>query len=689
MGNTSLYQGGSVMDMGSMTALDEIKKCIRDNKSFVLQGGAGSGKTETLKRTLEFISDNYPKKKIACITHTNLAVDEIKSRVGRQYTISTIHSFLNGLIKDYKKNIHQVIHELFHLDQMERQEVEAYDGDEKVQKKKEHEKYKKIYEKYASSLFTVKNERIGKVEGKREYDPDPQGFNTALNDKIDALNAEIFEQIQEQDYNQIKYNETRFNNFHDLTFGHDGLLDITFYLFEKYPILGKILQDKYDLIFIDEYQDANEKIIDIFLNKISYNDKILVGLFGDSMQAIYEDGIGDAEKYVHDRTLIRIDKEDNYRCSEQVKNFINKLRNDGLVQELAFKKKEDGTEEAIDERQGSVLLYYSFYEDKPHARSPQEKKDKYIKALDALILKALEAQDNFRQLKLTNKSIAYDAGFGKLYGIFSDRYVEPIDYMNRHLTRLQFTDLLELCEAYKPLTGSPNYNLVLSKLKKQGLSIKSISDKKDVKDKFDKIINSDKGAFQTLNEAFDFELLKKSERHSEYLEQRGRFFDELSTKADFEHFKTLYLDGKNTFNRIKGDLPGLEEDDFKELQRDIKKEAFYQNLFSDDLKFQEIMNYFHYQNEDTQYITMHKTKGSGIDNVLVALDEYFWSEYDFKTVFSEEEDLDKRHKNQRLVYVACSRAKTNLRCVRLVSSEEEEKDITQFFEDNIKVQSLA
>ena len=91
----------------------------------------------------------------------------------------------------------------------------------------------------------------------------------------------------------------------------------------------------------------------------------------------------------------------------------------------------------------------------------------------------------------------------------------------------------------------------------------------------------------------------------------------------------------------------------------------------------------------SKYITMHKTKGSGIDNVLVALDEYFWSEYDFKTVFSEEEDLDKRHKNQRLVYVACSRAKTNLRCVRLVSSEEEEKDITQFFEDNIKVQSLA
>lgn len=692
MGNTSLYQGRSVMDVGTgtMTALDEIKDSIGDNKSFVLQGGAGSGKTETLKQTLEFISNDYPDKKIVCITHTNLAVDEIKSRVDEQYTVSTIHSFLNGFIKDYKKNIHQVIHKLFQLDLMERQELEYYDGDEKVQKKKEHEKYKKTYKKYVSSLFTVKNERAEKVEGKKVYDQDPQGFNAALNDKIDVLNAELLKQIQEKDYNQTpynEYNETMFNNFHNLTFGHDGLLDIASFLFEKYSLIGKILQDKFDCIFIDEYQDANDKNIDILMSKLPAKDKTLIGLFGDSMQAIYEDGIGDVEEYVSGGELRRIDKKDNYRCSEQVKNFINKLRNDGLIQEVAFKKKEDGTEETIDERQGSVVLYYSFYEDKPNAYSSQEKKDEYIKALDALISEALKGQENFKQLKLTNKSIAYDAGFGKLYGIFSDRYVEPIEYMNRHLTRLQFTDLFELCMAYKPLAGSPNYNLVLSKLKKQGLSIKSISDKKDLKEKFDKIINSDKGAFQTLNEAFNFDLLNKSERHSEYLEQRDRLFNGLRTNANFENFKTLYLDGKNTFNRIKDDLPDLDQDDFNELQRDIKRETFYNDLFSGDLKFKEIMNYFHYQNEDTPYITMHKTKGSGIENVLVVLDEYFWSKYDFKTIFSKDHNFEKNKISEQLFYVACSRAKTNLRCVRLVSSEEEEKDITLFFENNIKVQN--
>ena len=99
----------------------EICECIDNRESFVLQGGAGSGKTETLKETLKYISKKYPNKKIACITYTNLAVDEIKERVGEvKYPISTIHSFLHSFVKNYKKNIHQIIFELFKLDEINR-----------------------------------------------------------------------------------------------------------------------------------------------------------------------------------------------------------------------------------------------------------------------------------------------------------------------------------------------------------------------------------------------------------------------------------------------------------------------------------------------------------------------------------------------------------------------------------------
>ena len=45
--------------------------------------------------------------------YTNAAVEEIVRRVGDRYPISTIHSFLYGLIGDYKKNIKAVISALF------------------------------------------------------------------------------------------------------------------------------------------------------------------------------------------------------------------------------------------------------------------------------------------------------------------------------------------------------------------------------------------------------------------------------------------------------------------------------------------------------------------------------------------------------------------------------------------------
>ncbi|MES2676886.1 MAG: ATP-dependent helicase [Pseudomonadota bacterium] len=692
MENPSLYQGGIEMDSRAInTAFGKIKDCIDSNQNFVLQGGAGSGKTETLKQTLEFISKNYPNKKIACITHTNLAADEIKSRVGEEYTISTIHSFLNEFIKNYKKNLHKVIYELFRLDSIERQGTEKYTN-EKEQKEKEHEKYKKVYEKYASFLYKITKERMPKVEGKRDYDKSPEVFNTILNEKINVLNTDIFRQIEARDYNQIEYNDTSFNSFYDLTFGHDGLLDITSLLFEKYPILGKILQDKFDCILIDEYQDTNEKTIKIFLEKLSTPDKTLIGLFGDSMQAIYSDGIGDnIQKYIDNKVLTKINKEDNYRCSQQVIDFINPLRNDSLKQEVAFKNKLDGTMEVFEDRQGRSEFYYMLYDNKPNRNSDKPEKDRYIQFLNALISRAIGDKKDFRQLKLTNKSIASDAGFGNLYEIFDERFTDNKEAMDRELRKLQISSLFELCSAYYPHPNSGlshNYNLVLSKLKKQKFILKKISDKLKIKNGFDLIINSELGVIETINKAFELGLLKKSEQYSSYIEQKDRFFDGLSKDDNFKGFKKLYLEGKNTLNRISNDLPELDQYDFNELQKSVKKEIFYNALFSNELKFKEIINYFNYQNEYTQFITMHKTKGSEINNVLVVLEEYFWGEYDFRSIFSDTNDLEKRYKNQKLFYVACSRAKNNLKCVRLINGEEEEKMLLKYFTDAIKIDNL-
>lgn len=658
-----------------MTPLDSIKQCIEDKKCFVLQGGAGSGKTETLKNILEYISENYPNKKVACITHTNLAVDEIKSRVGDKYTISTIHSFLNYIIKDYKKNIFQCIFELFKVEKIERKEIAFYGGDQTLQKKQEHEKYKKMYEKYANKLVTITGENIDKAAGKRIYDADPVTYNTNLNTRIEALNEIIKSQIEAKDYNKIQYNETRFDSYNDLTFGHDGLLEIAYQLFSSFPKIGKILQDKFDYIFIDEYQDTNEKIIQIFLRHLPQPNKTVIGLFGDAMQSIYKDGIGNVQNYITDQTLEEIIKEDNYRCSVQVVNFINNIRTDGLTQDVQLKH----TESSLNERQGNVNFYYSIVENKPHSRSSDEDKEQYLTLLNNLIEQAKTNQLNSKLLMLTNKSISLEADFQNLYETFSQRYQEPKEYIDEVLIKLQLIDLVELCQSYE----KGDYNFILSELKKVGYPIRTIADKQKLKEDIEDLLNFAGSAIEAVIYAFENNLIKKSESFNAYISRKDAFLANLDNE-DYRIFKTNYSSGQNTYARMTSAGIEIEEEQFNELEKELKKEKLFEGLFSPIVTFKEVINYCNYMSEKIEYITMHKTKGSGIENVIVVLDEYFWNEYDFSTIFNTTINDAKKITSQKLFYVACSRTEKNLTCVKLITQDEESL-IRSFFQSAERV----
>lgn len=649
-----------------ITALEQVFNCIKERQNFVLQGGAGSGKTESLKRVIEYISSKYPGGKIACITHTNLAVDEIKSRVDDEYTISTIHSFLNDLIKNYKKNLHEVISEIFKL---------------KIVESTEHEDYKKSYGKYASSLHIIKGETISKVVGKREYDKDALEYNNKLNTNIESLNDEIERIIKEKDYNDVRYNETRFDSFSDLSFGHDSLLQMTSLLFEKFPLLSKILQDKYDFIFVDEYQDTNKAIVDIFLNKIPTDSKTTIGLFGDSMQGIYDDGIGEVVVYINSGLLKKVEKEDNYRCSEQVIEFINQLRNDGLKQEVAFKTK-NGIVETINDRQGEVKLYYSIYDGSRTASGNPQNKEEYLQYLNSVIKQVVEGNKGYKKLMLTNKSIASEVGFENLYNVFNDRYVDVKDEIEKDLARLQLLDLAELSKAY----SAKNYNFVITELKKAEFLITTVEDKKKISSILDEIVASEHGAMELLEIAFENKLLKKSDSYNSYINRKESFLSDLRKDEFYPTFKSQYDSGQNTFARMVKEIKDLNEEVFKEYLSLYKKERFYNDLFSRKIKFKEIINYISYLNEETAYITMHKTKGSGIKNVMVVLDEYFWyQKYKFNTIFNPKEpDVEKKLYNQKLFYVACSRAIEKLICIKVIAAEEKD-DLLSYFTNHEEI----
>lgn len=668
------------MDIG-IKPIDQIIEIINNNqdpekefKNFVLQGGAGSGKTESLKQILEYISNKYPDKKVVCITLTNIAVDEIKSRINdnKNFFVSTIHSFLHEIIKDYKKNIHQVIFEIFKVNGIIREQL--FEGqDVKEYNKDQHENFKKIYKKFSSMLFTVTGEKTVKVIGKIEYDKYPEKYNEELNEKVNLLNLEIEKIIKEKDYKIIKYNDTRYDNFNELSFGHNKLLEISNMLFGKYDLLGKIINDKFDFIFIDEYQDTNPNIVDIFLNKIPSNKKTTLGFFGDSMQGIYDDGIGDVEKEISEKKIFKIPKADNYRCSDKVVDFINEIRNDGLKQQIALK-----AGETLEDRKGRVKLYYSVVAKKPHSKSPIEDKIEYSETLNKLINIVSTEEKASKKLMLTNKSISSELEFNVLYKIFDDRYTEVKEEIEKTLSRIQLIEIYELCNSYR----NKNYNFVLTKLKKCGFHLKTIEDKIKIKNIFDKLLSSNQSLNEILNFAFQEKLISKSDSFRQYIFNKDNFLESLKSNIRFLQLESIYNDGNNTAVKMTKIDETVSDEEFEDFEKNLKKKIFYTDLFSEKLKFKQVENYYDYINEDinSSYITMHKTKGSGIENVIVVMDEYFWPKYNFKTVYNAlETDLRKKLLNQKLFYVACSRTIKNLACVRLVSEENEEQQLLDFF----------
>lgn len=659
-----------------VTPFDQVLICLARGKSFLLQGGAGSGKTETLKRLLDHLSKSMPDKRVACITHTNLAANEVKARAGEFHSISTIHSFLNGIIKSYKLDLHKVIHEIFQLDEFM---VGDVIDDEKEFKKREHERYKKKYEKYADKAYFILKIKEEKVLGKLAYDKDPVSANDILNQKIRHLNAEIRIAIARVPSHEVVYNETAFDSLRELSFGHDGLIKLGVSLLMKYPRLRKILSDKYDYIFVDEYQDTSPDVVKAFLDYVAVDGKITFGFFGDSMQGIYENGIGDVNAYVLSGVLQQINKEDNFRCSEQVVKLINNLRDDGLNQKVALKSLGGGAVETLGARQGKVKLICAVYADKPNPNSSRELKEPYLNKLYQLIEKAQQVVSH-KTLMLTNKAVASEAGFGQLFGIFNSRFGQSTnENLEKILNTCHFSDIYVLHEAF---TSGEHWK-VIALVKRSGFLIDSVSHRDDLLEAFKRVFDFNAPGHDLIRLAFELKLIKKSESYDRLIKRKDRFLEQLGGDGRYSEFKEQYISGLDTYSKLSKSGFGIDEYEFRDLERDLKRESFYAEYFGAGVTLGEIVNYYDYLAEKTNYVTMHKTKGSGIQNVLVVADEFFWRDYNFKNIFSSGVVTPE---NRKIMYVACSRAIENLTCVRLMD-EVELSTIGDFF-DEVEVVNL-
>lgn len=284
----------------------KIFECIENKKSFILDAGAGSGKTWTLVQTLNYLiktKSNQLKnnnQQIVCITYTNVAKDEIIERTehNKLIRVSTIHDFLWDCIKSFQNELKIKFIEI--IEEKLNQEQEKLNG----------------YSSRAVKYRNKSEQRISKYQ-----------------QAIENLNT-----------HKINISYENYAKYSDGKFSHDELILIAEKLFSTYPKLIKIISDSYPIILVDEYQDTQKETIQILLNYLLVNEDFIVGFFGDKMQQIYDTGIGEIpSKY----NLTLIQKTENYRSSKEVIELLNKLRED---------IKQYQPEE--NKRTGSILFYY-------------------------------------------------------------------------------------------------------------------------------------------------------------------------------------------------------------------------------------------------------------------------------------------------------------------------------------------
>lgn len=122
--------GSSPAEIAAQKALDEMYTAIRSGQSFRLEAGAGAGKTYSLVHALRTLIEEQGAalqrkgQRIACVTYTNVATEEIVSRTDGHPAIyaSTIHSFCWGLIKSFQPFLQE---QLFLIPAWQKKFVEA------------------------------------------------------------------------------------------------------------------------------------------------------------------------------------------------------------------------------------------------------------------------------------------------------------------------------------------------------------------------------------------------------------------------------------------------------------------------------------------------------------------------------------------------------------------------------------
>ena len=301
--------------------------CHKNGPAMVL-AGPGSGKTLVITRRVEYLIKKYGVRpeQILVITFTKAAAKEMRERFARitkddrfPVTFGTFHGIYYGILKwAYRMNASNIFSEEEKM--MLLREVIA--GMEL-----EIEDEKEFLQGIASEIGQIKNNRLSLEEYESSNCSD-----------------QMFRQIYEE-------YERRRKLLKKIDF--DDMLVLCYELFQKRPDILQMWQNKFQYIFIDEFQDINQVQYDVIrMLALPENNLFIVG---DDDQSIYrfrgarpEIMLGFSKDYPNAKSIIL---DVNYRSTKAVVSAARRVieRNKNRYQKEIITVNEQGDNVHIQE----------------------------------------------------------------------------------------------------------------------------------------------------------------------------------------------------------------------------------------------------------------------------------------------------------------------------------------------------
>ncbi|QUB97848.1 ATP-dependent helicase [Leptotrichia sp. oral taxon 221] len=579
----------------------------------LILAGAGSGKTRTVTyRIAHMIKEkNISPLNILALTFTNKAAREMKERaeelIGEENSynlvVSTFHSFAVRILKTYSERIGYG------------RNFNIYDVDDQKSiitkiKKEMNIKDDIAPGRIANRISKLKEDGVGLDEVSRQLD---------LKIPANRLFYDIYKKYDEV----LKANNAM--DFSDLLLNARRLLD------DKYVL--DIIQNRYQYIVVDEYQDTNNiqyEIINLIAAK--YRNICVVG---DEDQSIYAfrganiENILNFEKDYPDAYTIKLER--NYRSTKRILDTANEL--------IRNNKSSKGKKLWTDGSEGEKIKIFN-------AKTPYDEAEFIVKEIkaksksgvdykDMTILYRTNAQSRVLEEKLLEGNVPY-----KIYGGM------------QFFQRKEIKDILAYLNLLNNRNDNHNFYRIIN-VPKRSIGEKTL-------EKIAEIANERNipmlDALQFVDET-NIRGAVKNTLKDFYNMIQGIYLslDELSVKEVFDEVitKTKYFDSieDNKEDRIKNIEELLNSIIELEKRNPHISLADYLDMVSLTASTDEME-----ENENfVKLMTIHSSKGLEFDYVFIAgMEDGLFPSCSFE---SSEEDIEEE---RRLCYVAVTRAKKEL-----------------------------